>query len=647
MTATTTRLEPGPPAQRSGHGGPLGELRALKRAGFAAPGDLARARRLAASVSDPLDAEAVGALLGGDRTRAALEAAGARPVSVALLGSSTLDALGHLLRTALVGEGIAPRVVSAGFNQWRFALAGPDPELLAAAPRVVALLLDDQAVFDEVADPVDLDEIAARCAAFPDILASWAGRVHSALGALSVLCTVPLSPRRRDVLVDFASRARLSALWHEMNARICALAERHAGVVVLDAVAVGMAAGGVEATDRMRHIASHAYGTPFLWAYAGELGRVVRASLGLARKCLVLDLDDTLWGGVAADDGLGGIKVAGSYPGGAFRELQTAAKALSAQGVVLAVASKNDEAVVREVFADQPEMVLRADAFAAVRANWAPKPDNVRALAAELNLGLDALVFVDDNPVERGLMRELAPEVSTVELPVDPAERTAHLLARGDFAVLRLTDEDRGRTELYRARAASARAAEDATDLAGYLAGLGTRVSLEPLSDVNRDRIAQLFGKTNQFNLTGVRYGETEVAALTRAGAVRFVGARVSDRFGDNGLVAALAIGADPSCWTIENFVLSCRVFGRDVEGAVLAVLLRAAADAGAHEVRAPFRQTAKNAKFADFYPRHGFAVADRPAGAQDAAVYRRTPVERLAVPDWITIDGEGAFHVR
>lgn len=636
---------------------PLSELRALKREGL--EGRHARVRQLLGALlaaGDPLDIEAAGMMLGGAAQRERLAAADGAFLTqrIALLGSSTLDSLPHQLTAALIAGGILPEVRSAGFNQWQFEIRAGAPNLAGLAPGVSALLLDDAAVYEEVVNPLDLDEVEARCAAFPTRLAEWADAARQALGGLIVLTTIPLSALRRDSVIDYGRKSRLEAAWDAMNAEILRLAAQKPGVVVLSAAAIQGRVRSTFATDRMRHVAGHIFSAEFQGEYAAELARVVRAGLGRAAKCLVFDLDNTLWGGIVGDDGAAALKLGGAYPGSAHLELQKYGRDLVAQGVMLAVASKNDEDVALDAIANHPEMALRPDSFVAVRANWDPKPGNVAALATSLNIGVESMVFVDDNPVERGLMRELLPQVTTVELPNDPAGYAAIVARRGDFNLLSLTDEDLNRTAMYRAQVQREELQSGSGTLEEYLLGLDSQLTVERLGEFNAARIVQLFGKTNQFNLTGIRYTEEEVRRRANSGEAAFFGGRLKDRFGDNGLIAAWALtrDGDGGAWRVENFVMSCRVFSRNVEDAVVGLILRAAKAAGAGEVRAAFIPTAKNAKFAGFYPALGFErveaageavdeyTAER-AGGQGPAQYRHTLRDLAELPSWIGVTRE------
>lgn len=627
---------------------PVTELRNLIRAGEYE--NVEQVRGLLESLTDPLDVEAAGAVLRDPRARARLAECGAfTETRIALLGSSTLDSLPNLLTAEGVRRGLRPEIELAGFDQWRLEILDGAPHLAGLRPRVVGCLLDDSAVFAEVADPADVDRVVERCAEFPAELAAWASACRTALGGLVVLATIPLSPLRRHSLISFAARARVDAAWQRMNAEIADLAAGQ-GTVVLSGWDLSVTAGATFASDRMRHIASHAYAPEFLLAYARELVRVACADLGRVGKCLVLDLDDTLWGGVVGEEGPGALRMGDGYPGGAHTELQALARDLSRQGVLLAVCSKNDEPAAAEAIAEHPDMVLRPDSFGATRINWEPKPDNVRDLAAELDIGLDAMVFVDDSPVERDLMRRMAPEAVTVELPADPAGYAARLAARGDFAVLALTDEDRARTELYRAQARRRELVRSAGSVEEYLSGLESRLTVEPLTALNTGRVVQLFAKTNQFNLTGVRYAADDLERRVAAGGTAIYAARLTDRFADNGLIAAVALSRLPGGgWCVENMVLSCRVFGRAIEDAFVGLILRGAAARGAPAVLGRFQATAKNARFAGFYERLGFREAEPPGppGPPQIQCYRHDLGDLAELPPWIQVtDSQEVFDV-
>ncbi len=323
----------------------------------------------------------------------------------------------------------------------------------------------------------------------------------------------------------------------------------------------------------------------------------------------MLDCDNTLWGGVIGDDGIDGIVIGqGDATGEAFLEIQATALALRERGVVLAVSSKNDDAVARRVFAEHPEMLLREKHIAVFQANWNDKATNIKAIATELSLGIDAMVFLDDNPVERGLVRELLPEVAVPELPDDPALYARTLLAAGYFEALVFSDEDRKRAEYYQDNAKRVALQATVGDLASYLASLEMTIGFRPFDEAGRARIAQLIGKSNQFNLTTRRYDELDVAALQADASLFTLQVRLTDAFGDNGMIGVnVCRPFDAETWEIDTWLMSCRVLGRGVERMVLRELIEHARSANVKRLIGVYVPTARNAMVADHYAKLGF----------------------------------------
>ncbi len=349
--------------------------------------------------------------------------------------------------------------------------------------------------------------------------------------------------------------------------------------------------------------------------YADIIARTIAAIRGTTRKCLVLDLDNTVWGGVIGDDGVDGIALGqGSASGEAFLAVQQTALMLRERGIVLAVCSKNDDDIARRPFRDHPDMLLKEGHIAAFVANWGDKATNLRAIAAALNIGLDALVFLDDNPVERAQVRRELPMVAVPELPADPALYPRALLAAGYFETVGFAQEDRDRADQYRANAERA-AFAGTSDMAGYLASLDMVADFRPFDSVNRARIAQLINKSNQFNLTTRRHSEAEVAALETDPTKMTLQVRLVDRFGDNGMICVVIV--DRTTWEIDTWLMSCRVLGRRLEEAVLGQVVRAAQAAGASVLTGRFIPSAKNKMVAHHYERLGFAMTGADADGQ------------------------------
>ena len=340
---------------------------------------------------------------------------------------------------------------------------------------------------------------------------------------------------------------------------------------------------------------------------AREWMRFLHPITGRVCKVLAVDLDNTLWGGVIGEDGIDGIKLDDNYPGAAYRALQRAILDLHRRGVILAICSKNNRADAMEVIEKHPGMLLRPAHFASIRINWADKAANLREIAAELNVGIDSVAFLDDNPAEREWIRSELPQVTVIELPSDPMLFAQALRDCPQFERLELTEEDASRGRFYAEQRMRMESRQGAASLEDFYRSLDMRVKIEPVDARTLPRAAQLTQKTNQFNLTTHRYNEQQLAEMIASPHFQAFTLQVIDRFGDNGVVGVALLRYEGDVCEIDTFLLSCRVIGRTVETAFLAALAAHAAGRGA-KLTGWFVPTKKNAPAADFYDRHGFA---------------------------------------
>jgi FkbH-like protein len=378
------------------------------------------------------------------------------------------------------------------------------------------------------------------------------------------------------------------------------------------------------------------YHQPYTSSYARALGTLVGEALSsLARptpKVLAVDADNTLWGGIVGEDGADGILIGDSFPGNGFRALQQGLAYQAANGALLAMVSKNNEQDVEEVFDNRSgDMVLNRKHFAARRVDWNSKADNIRSIAADLNLGVDSFVFIDDNDVELDEVRQRIPGVPVIKVTDEAseiAELTAGLTA---FRFARVSSEDRERTAMMQLEVDRKAAAQGATSHEDFLRSLELTVRVFGPTDAHVGRVAQLINKTNQFNLTTVRRDEAEVAALVASDGHRIYAAEVSDRFGGYGLVAVAVVATGSDRWDVDTFLMSCRVLRRGVEDAILQCIADDAVAAGAASLRGFYRPTQKNAQVATFYTDRGFSESGE--GEYDVPL----PVELGA--DHVTVD--------
>jgi FkbH-like protein len=626
----------GPAPQSPGPAG-VDALAALARSGRLAeqyPDALRLVRGLA-----PAQLERAGRLLAGLDPDAVLGAHPATPVrTVAITGHGTLTALVPALAGEFARHGVLLRPVVAEFDTYVFGLADPGSALYAEQADITLCVLDPEIVFDELPvpwGPADAERVlASKLRTVEGIVAAFGTAGHGTL----VLNTIPLPQPRLVQLVDYRSRARLSALWREANARLLRLTEANPALCVIDLEA--LAWEGLPGADPRLSVYAKAHlSAPLLARYARQIGHLARHQLGATKKCLVLDLDGTVWGGILGDDGPEGIEVSETHRGEAFRAFQRAAKQIGAQGVMLAVVSKNNLEPVQEALRTRADMTLREEDFVRIAANWRPKHENLAELAAALNLGVDSFVFVDDNPAECGLVRRELPGVAVVQVDGDPALHAERLLADGWFDCAELTATDRERTRQYRQELERKDFLDSFDSVRDYLRELQVEVDVAAAAAADLPRVSQLTLRTNQFNLTTVRLQQADVAAMAAEPGRAVLTVRARDRFGDNGLVGAVFLHRAGDTVQIENFVLSCRVFSRGVEQAALAAISARALQDGAAELAGRYRPTPKNAIVADFYPRYGFdRVPAAAADADDCTQFRLALHEPVAIPDHLRL---------
>ena len=386
---------------------------------------------------------------------------------------------------------------------------------------------------------------------------------------------------------------------------------------------------------KQQFMASRPFADDLLNLLSVEIAAFCAGRKGFARKCLVLDLDNTLWGGVVGEDGVAGLQIGGGFPGNIYTELQKEIFALRERGVTLVIVSKNNEADVWEVFNKRPEMVLKRANFSAHRINWQDKASNIRELATELNLGLDAFVVLDDSHVERDWIEEALPEVDVCPAS-DPLEMLRWLATCRRFDTLAITREDALRAKSYAAVEERSRLATQTSNLEEYLASLGTQIEIGCNSSEQIARVAQLTQKTNQFNLTTRRYTESEIQERMQNPAWRVFWCASRDRFADEGVIGAALIEIINDEWTIDTFLMSCRVLGRGVEKAFMGNICDQAVNSGAKKIRGEFIRSAKNSQTENFLETCGFSAAEKTNDFSKWHLVLPAPTE--LTPKWIAL---------
>lgn len=520
-------------------------------------------------------------------------------VRVAVLASCTIDHLLPAIRVAGLGRGLLIEVYAGAFGQYRQELLDPGTKLKEFKPDIILLSLTSHEMMAGIPLSASSDEVEkATSQAIAELRELWKvahGNFNAAVIQQSFLDVSEPLFGNHDQFVPGSPAYLINCL----NNKLANIASQE-GVMLLDVTRASARDGIDRWFDITRWLQGKLEIAPQISPRYGDLvARLIAAQLGLSKKCLVLDLDNTLWGGVIGDDGIEGIVLGeGSAVGEAHLHLQRYAKLLKDRGIILAVCSKNESTIAEAAFSNHPEMILERSDIAAFVANWNDKAENLRLIASQLNIGLDSMVLVDDNPAERARVRESLPIVAVPELPDDPAYYVHTVANGGYFEAISFTNEDQQRTGQYNANIQREALQEESQSIENFLKGMNMSVSFGPIKSVDLNRAAQLINKTNQFNTTTRRYTLEEVSTFSTKPEAHTLQFRLYDRFGDNGLVSVMILHdhpEQPGVLEILNWVMSCRVFGRQLEHEVMNIAVEAARARGARELQADFIPTEKN----------------------------------------------------
>lgn len=571
------------------------------------------------------------------RLRGRLATMSGTPVRLALLSSFTIDPVVPWLDLECRKAGLVPEIAVAPFNSWAQEIIDPASALRRFDPEIAFLSVAIDDLVPALAGSVPAAELRQLGAVAVDRLLDAAREFTRWSGAPLVIHGLHTAfPDPAGILAGRSpdGRARILA---ELNLRLLDGLAAIPRCYLLDMQELLVRRGGGRAEQpKMRHLAAMRLGDQVLPELARQYVQYLVPLKGLTRKVVVVDLDNTLWGGVIGEDGMAGIRLGSTAPGSEFVEFQRYLLSLSERGFLLAACSKNNADDALEAIRTHEAMILREVHFSALRINWEPKPKNLQAIAEELNVGVDSFIFVDDNPDERELMRQLLPQVLTVEMPRDPALYRGTLEALPQLQTLQVTDEDRARVATYRANREREGARVQATSIEDYLHSLEITVRLGPAQPVMLARIQQLFARTNQFNLTTRRYDLAQVTAASQDPSQRLYALSAADRFGDHGLVAVALVHVAATEWVVDSLLMSCRVIGYGIETTLLARIAADARAAGATQLAGEIVATKKNAPARDFYARHQFTT-DQPEAP--TALWRRSLADGgVVAPAWVTV---------
>ena len=534
-----------------------------------------------------------------------------KKLKVAILSSFTLNGLNEILHVKCSELGIRYQSYLAGYNQYNQEFLNSQSDFYKFSPDVTFLVLDIRNFLgDNFHFPYNLSDderkslVKEKIHHLENIIQNFEKNSNSKL----VITNFNIPSYSPNGIIESKSVFGFHEMIEEINKLLRNISKNNNSVYIYDFNQFISKYGEKNVFDyRQFHVGDIQIALNFVPHFGDELMGFIKPITGTNRKCIVLDLDNTIWGGIVGEDGFEGIQLDHTSNGKAFVDFQKELLSLWNQGVILAINSKNNFDDAMKVIREHPNMILREKNFASIQINWNDKAHNIKQITDEINIGLNSIVFFDDDKLNRERIRQEFPDVLTVELPDDPSQFSTILKDLNDFNVLQRTDEDVKRGQMYAQQRERKKLENSISSLDDFLQQLDIKVKMKKSNEFLIPRISQLTLKTNQFNLTTKRYQEEEIRTLANDKKFIVGCAQVLDKFGDNGITNVYIINKEDKTWIIDTFLLSCRVMGRGVEDAILSEILKDAKQNGISQIKAEFIPTQKNMPAENFLSDNGF----------------------------------------
>lgn len=535
-----------------------------------------------------------------------------KKIKVAILGGFTLNGLSETIKVKCSEKNIDCITYTSGYNQYQQEILNPDSQLYKFAPDVTFLVLDIKNIFDGVYySPYHLtisqrkEFVEKKFNDLKNLIQTFTDKTKSKI----IFTNFSIPTNSPYGLYENKMEYGFKEMVIDLNMKIQKFFHNKSSMFLYDFNGFVTKYGEENIFNYKEYFFGDMRISLKYIPYLGEdLMAYLTASLGKNLKCIVLDLDNTLWGGVVGEEGFNGIHLGPTPPGNAFVEFQRHLLALNNRGIILAINSKNNPDDALEVIKNHPNMILQEENFATMKINWNDKVSNMKEIAQDLNIGLDSMAFFDDDPVNREFMKTNIPEVVTVDLPNDPTYYSHTLLQMNDFDVLNITDEDAKRGKMYLEEKNRQELQKTTSNLDEFLKNLDIKIKIKKSNDFTIPRISQLTMKTNQFNLTTHRYQEEDIQKFSQTDSMLVGCAQVEDKFGDNGITGVFIVNKEnPTEWILDTFLLSCRVMGRGVEQGIIGHILEDAKSKGVKKIKGQFIPTKKNKPSEDFLANSGF----------------------------------------
>ena len=534
-----------------------------------------------------------------------------KKIKVALLSSFTIDPLSIYVDIKSRLAQLHPEIYVAPFNQYQQEILDENSRLYAFKPDVIILAVQADVLLNEkfYSEFVKLSEVEKYQTEILDRFQTIVSMLTARTDALVLVNNFIVPSFTPFGILDNKADSGFRSFFYELNQRLAELYKKSHQVYVVDLEGAASKHGKSRCLDpKLYYRGSLLFSESFLPVIADEYMGYIKALKNLTRKCIVLDLDNIMWGGIIGEDGIEGIELGNDSPGNAYKDFQRVLLSYYNRGILLAINSKNNPEDAIKAINEHPHMLLREKHFAAIKINWQNKVQNMIELSKKINIGLDSMAFMDDNPREREQMKQSLPQVLVVDMPSSPFLYRQTLENLNDFNLLALTEEDKKRGEMYHARKMREELRESISSLEDFLKSLEMKIVIKYADDLGLPRIVRMINKTNQFNLTTRRYTDAEIRKMKEArDKFDIYSLQVSDRLGDEGIVGVAIVHKEPNIWTLDSFLLSCRVIGRKVETAFLAKIVADAREQDVSTLVGEYIPTQKNAPVKNFYSSHGF----------------------------------------
>ena len=531
-----------------------------------------------------------------------------KKIRIGLLSSFTINGLKEILQVKSAERDISCMIYEAPYNQYSQEILNQNSNLYKFLPEITFLIIDTRSIFGEIFRfPYSISSserekfVEEKFDEIKNLIDKFVEKTNSKL-VITKLNVPSFSP---NGIFESKIEYGFHNMVEDFNQKIMKNYLNSENVFVYDFDKFVAKNGEDNVFDYSQFFFGDLkISIEYLPVLGQDLMKYLIGYLGITKKCIVLDLDNTLWGGIVGEDGFNGIKLGPEPPGNAFMEFQRVLLSLHQRGIILAINSKNNFEDAIKVIKEHPYMVLKEEHFASMRINWKDKVTNMKELVKEINIGLDSLVFIDDDPVNREFVKSVFPEILVVDLSNDPSTHAFKIENIIDFSVLKITDEDRNRGKMYLKQKKINELEESASDLQTFLSQLDLKIFIKDVNEFSLPRVSQLILKTNQFNLTTKRYQELDVEKMIQDPNFIVGCAQVEDKFGDNGITGVFIIKKENEKeWRIDTFLMSCRIMGRDVEKGIMAYIVNKAKENKIEKIKADFLPTQKNKPIENFLP--------------------------------------------